>query len=72
MELFSSLLVPAESGNVGDRISAVKGKLSDITSQIHTVSKKPDSTEAIADSIETELLGMDKAIEEAAARIEVR
>lgn len=71
LELFRSLLVPAESDNVSERIADVKRKLSDITTLIHAVSKKPDSTEAIADSIESELLGMDKAIEEAAARIEV-
>lgn len=71
LELFRSLLSPSESGNVGDRIADVKRKLSNITTLIHAVSKKPDSNEAIADSIESELLGMDKAIEEAAARIEV-
>lgn len=38
---------------------------------IHDLSKQSESGEDIGEIIETELAGMDKAIEEAAARIEV-
>lgn len=56
---------------VKSRIEEVKAKLQQITTMIHDLSKKTDSTEIIGDIIENELANMDKAIEEAASNIQV-
>lgn len=71
MQLFSSLQSTKESAVVQSKIDEVKSQLQKITSMIHDLSKQSESGEDIGESIETELAGMDKAIEEAAARIEV-
>lgn len=71
MDLFAALQNSNESATAKRRIVDVKSELQDITTMIHDLSKKLDSDEMIGDIIESELAGMDKAIEEAAARIEV-
>lgn len=70
MELFVALLSTKES-EVQNRIADVKGKLQTITTMIHELSKQSQSGEDIGEIIERELSTMDKAIEEAASRIEV-
>lgn len=71
LELFASLLSTEESVEVQKHIDDVKRMLQNIKSMIHDLSKQSESGEDIGESIERELSGMDKAIEEAAARIEV-
>lgn len=71
LELFNSLRdVHSDTGVVNAYIENVKKQLQSITSMIHDLSKKSNSTELVGDAIEAELAGMDKAIEEAANRIE--
>lgn len=70
LELFVALLSTTES-EVQNRIADVKGKLQTITTMIHELSKQSQSGEDIGEIIERELSTMDKAIEEAASRIEV-
>lgn len=71
LELFNSLRdVHSDTGVVKTYIENVKKQLQSITSMIHDLSKKSNSTELVGDVIEAELAGMDKAIEEAANRIE--
>lgn len=71
LELFCSLQSTKESEVVQNRIDEVKTLLTNITTMIHELSKQLQNGEDIGDIIEAELAGMDKAIEEAAARIEV-
>lgn len=68
-ELFRAL--HGDAAGVAATIAAVKSKLLLISTMFNELTAKSD-TELIADSIEAELAGMDKAIEEAAAQIEVR
>lgn len=56
---------------VQSKIEEVKKRLQEISSMIHKLSKESESNGDIGVIIETELAGMDKAIEEAAAKIEV-
>lgn len=70
LELFAALLSTKES-DVQNRIADVRDKLKNITTMIHDLSKQSESGEDIGEIIERELSGMDKAIEEAASRIEV-
>lgn len=70
LELFVALLSTKES-EVQNRIADVKSKLQTITTMIHDLSKQSQSGEDIGEIIERELSTMDKAIEEAASRIEV-
>lgn len=70
LELFVALLSTKES-EVQNRIADVKSKLQTITTMIHDLSKQSQSSEDISEIIERELSTMDKAIEEAANRIEV-
>lgn len=72
LELFASLMSTKESVEVQKHIDEVKRMLQSITSMIHDLSKQSKSGEDIGEIIERELSGMDKAIEEAAARIEVQ
>ncbi|XP_054288855.1 huntingtin-interacting protein 1 isoform X6 [Macrosteles quadrilineatus] len=53
-------------------VSQLRAKLSELTELVHSLDTELQggTTELIADSLETELLTMDKAIEEAARRIE--
>lgn len=71
LELFAALLSTEESVEVQKHIDDVKRMLQNITTMIHDLSKQSESGEDIGEIIERELSGMDKAIEEAAARIEV-
>ncbi|XP_031630264.1 huntingtin-interacting protein 1 isoform X3 [Contarinia nasturtii] len=70
LELFSSLMSTHESKEVQNRIDEVKKRLEQISTMIHELSKQSESGEDIGEIIERELSGMDKAIEEAASRIE--
>lgn len=72
LQLFSALQSTKESAVVQSKIDEVKNQLQTITSMIHDLSKQSESDDDIGDAIEKELAGMDKAIEEAASRIEVR
>lgn len=72
LELFAALLSTDESVKVQSHIDEVKSMLLKITTMIHELSKQSESSEDIGDSIERELSGMDKAIEEAASKIEVK
>ncbi|XP_063708138.1 huntingtin-interacting protein 1 isoform X2 [Culicoides brevitarsis] len=67
--LFKSLHTLSEASNVPSQITEVKEKLEKVTNMIGDLSKKTDSTELLAEMVESELAGMDKAIEEAASRI---
>lgn len=71
LELFASLLSTEESVEVQKHIDEVKRMLQNITTMIHELTKQSESGEDIGEIIERELSGMDKAIEEAAKRIEV-
>lgn len=71
MDLFASLRdTHSDADAVKACIEGVRAQLQGITSMIHDLSKQSDSTELVGDIIEQELAGMDKAIEEAANRIE--
>lgn len=71
VDLFNSLRdVHSDTGAVKICIESVKKQLQSISSMIHDLSKKSDGTDLAGDKIEEELAGMDKAIEEAANRIE--
>lgn len=71
LELFAALLSTQDTKEVQSRIDEVKNMLQKITTMIHELSKQSESGEDIGEIIERELSGMDKAIEEAASRIEV-
>lgn len=72
LELFAALLSTQDTKEVQNRIDEVKSTLQKITTMIHELSKQSESGEDIGEIIERELSGMDKAIEEAASRIEVQ
>lgn len=71
MNLFAALENSNESASAKLRIVDVKTELQAISTMIHDLSKKLNDNEMVGDIIESELTGMDKAIEEAAAKIEV-
>ncbi|GAB0092057.1 hypothetical protein DMENIID0001_070120 [Sergentomyia squamirostris] len=68
--LFEKLLSSQDSDSVSACLEEVKAGLQAITDKIGALSKKLDPTENIGDMFECELASMDKAIEEAANRIE--
>uniref|UniRef100_A0A1L8E5S1 Putative actin-binding protein n=1 Tax=Nyssomyia neivai TaxID=330878 RepID=A0A1L8E5S1_9DIPT len=68
--LFESLLSRSDTTSTGNVLNATKTHLQAIAERVGALSKKLDPTENIGDMFEEELLGMDKAIEEAAKRIE--
>ncbi|XP_041774626.1 huntingtin-interacting protein 1-related protein isoform X6 [Anopheles merus] len=68
--LFQSLQKTSESGTVSDRITDLKAKLEEVTTMIVDLGKQTDGTENLGDMVESELTTMDKAIEEAASRIQ--
>lgn len=70
IELFASLQETSASSDAQPKIEEVRGALQRIVTMIHDLSKQSEGGEDISELIETELAGMDKAIEEAAARIE--
>lgn len=69
-ELFASLQATGEGNGVQARIDDVRKSLQRIVTMIHDLSKQSENGADISELIETELAGMDKAIEAAAARIE--
>lgn len=69
MELFKCLIESPHT--VQSKIDEVKKRLQEISSMIHKLSKESETNGDVGVNIETELAGMDKAIEEAAAKIEV-
>lgn len=58
---------------MASNVATVKARVAEVADLIEklTVALKGDSAEMIGDLVESELAGMDKAIEEAARRIEV-
>lgn len=71
LDLFNALRDNhSDTGGVKISIESVKKQLQSITTMIHDLSKKSDGTVLAGDKIEEELAGMEKAIEEAANRIE--
>lgn len=72
MELFVALLTIDDPAGVQNRIEEVKQTLRNVMTMIHELCKQSESCDDIGSLIEKELGGMDKAIEEAAARIEVK
>uniref|UniRef100_A0A182LXA7 I/LWEQ domain-containing protein n=2 Tax=Anopheles culicifacies TaxID=139723 RepID=A0A182LXA7_9DIPT len=68
--LFQSLQKTSESNTVSDRITELKVKLEEVTTMIVDLGKQTDGTENLGDMVESELSSMDKAIEEAASRIQ--
>ncbi|XP_046429273.1 huntingtin-interacting protein 1 isoform X1 [Neodiprion fabricii] len=62
--------IKEKATSVTDQITIVKNKLKDISAQADTLINTQSNAEVIGDLVENELLGMDKAIEEAAARIQ--
>lgn len=71
LDLFNSLR-NGNSNTTSVKLCIEDGRkqLQNITSMIYDLSKKSDNTGMVGDVIEEELAGMDKAIEEAASRIE--
>lgn len=69
LELFDCLIESPQSAI--NKIDVVKERLQEISTMIYKLSKESESSGDIAIIIETELAGMDKAIEAAAAKIEV-
>ncbi|XP_059609109.1 huntingtin-interacting protein 1 isoform X2 [Phlebotomus argentipes] len=70
LRLFESLLATGSTDGATACLEEVKTHLQTIAERIGALSKKLDPTENIGDMFETELASMDKAIEEAAQRIE--
>uniref|UniRef100_A0A7G3ACX7 Putative actin-binding protein n=1 Tax=Lutzomyia longipalpis TaxID=7200 RepID=A0A7G3ACX7_LUTLO len=70
MGLFESLLSTKDTAAAANCLSETKTHLQAIAERVGALSKKLDPTENIGDMFEQELSSMDKAIEEAATRIE--
>uniref|UniRef100_A0A182Q8N4 I/LWEQ domain-containing protein n=1 Tax=Anopheles farauti TaxID=69004 RepID=A0A182Q8N4_9DIPT len=68
--LFQALQKTSEASTVSERIAALKTQLEDVTTMIVDLGKQTDGTENLGDMVESELSSMDKAIEEAASRIQ--
>lgn len=71
LELFVALLTIDDPVGVQKRIDEVKRMLRNLMTMIHELCKQSESCDDIGELMEKELGTMDKAIEEAAARIEV-
>lgn len=71
LELFVALLTVDDPAGVQKRIDEVKTILRNLMTMIHELCKQSESCDDIGELMEKELGSMDKAIEEAAARIEV-
>lgn len=69
LELFDCLI--ESPPNALAKIDGIKERLQEISTMIYKLSKESESSGDIGVTIETELAGMDKAIEAAAAKIEV-
>lgn len=63
--------IKEKSDSSVDQIQIVRKQLEKISSLVDSLSKTVNS-EVIGDLVENELIGMEKAIEEAAARIQVK
>lgn len=63
--------VKEKSSKTPEQINLVKDNLISVSSTANTLAKARGNVDAIGDLVETELLNMDKAIEEAAGRIQV-
>ncbi|XP_050073538.1 huntingtin-interacting protein 1 isoform X7 [Anopheles maculipalpis] len=68
--LFQSLQKTSEANTVSERITDLKVQLEEVTTMIVDLGKQTDGTENLGDMVESELTSMDKAIEEAASRIQ--
>ncbi|XP_052896699.1 huntingtin-interacting protein 1-related protein isoform X2 [Anopheles moucheti] len=68
--LFQSLQKTSEASTVSEHITDLKVKLEEVTTMIVDLGKQTDGTENLGDMVESELSSMDKAIEEAASRIQ--
>ncbi|XP_043272476.1 huntingtin-interacting protein 1 isoform X2 [Venturia canescens] len=62
--------VKEKSSKTSEQIDLVKKNLIGVSSMANTLAKARGNVDAIGDLVETELLNMDKAIEEAAGRIQ--
>ncbi|XP_012256413.2 huntingtin-interacting protein 1 isoform X2 [Athalia rosae] len=62
--------IKEKSSTAQDQIAIVKSKLKDISTQADTLMNNQGNADVIGDLVENELLSMDKAIEEAATRIQ--
>lgn len=73
LELLLSIKVQKLTSQVTSNANAVEAKIRDVVELMErlTGTLKGDSVEMIEDLVENELASMDKAIEEAAKRIEV-
>lgn len=69
LELFHCLIESPHT--VDSKVKVVNKRLQEITTLIHRLSKESESSGDLGMTIENELAGMDKAIEAAAAKIEV-
>jgi len=73
LNLLASIKNRNKTNDVDGNVAAVKVRVSEVAELIQklTDTLKGDSAELIGDLVESELVSMDKAIEEAARRIEV-
>lgn len=60
-----------KSAGTEEQVTSVRNQLKKISDLADSLGNAQSKVEAIGDLVETELLGMDKAIEEAAGRIHV-
>lgn len=72
LELFGALLATDDPTGVQKRIDEAKEMLRNLMTLIHELCKQSESCDDIGAMMEKELGSMDKAIEQAAARIEVK
>lgn len=73
MNLLASIKDRNKADDVAGNVAAVKSRVAEVAELIEKLTNalKGDSAEVIGDLVESELASMDKAIEEAAKRIEV-
>jgi huntingtin interacting protein 1 len=73
LNLLASIKNRDKADDVASNVSTVKARVAEVADLIEklTDALKGDSAEMIGDLVESELASMDKAIEEAARRIEV-
>lgn len=68
--LYEALINSKDVEAVAEKVAAVKGSLKVISEKMGELSRKSNTTENVAEMFESELMSMDKAIEEAALQIE--
>lgn len=73
MNLLGSIKDQKKADSVAGNVATVKSRVAELSELIEKLTNilKGDSAEMIGDMVESELASMDKAIEEAANRIEV-